>query len=183
MREIIDQIEASLDQPIYYLSLMGALAVPDIAGALESVNGEASGQKYEQWYERYVRPQFPKMVKEKLPSEARSYVHVENPLTGGACYRFRCSMLHQESTQHPRSPYSRILFVEPGASSNTFHYNIMNDALNIDLVLFCCEMVAGAREWLAVAESTEHYKANYEKFVRRYPDGLKPYIVGIPVVP
>jgi hypothetical protein len=42
MRTLIDQIESSLGSGAYYLSLFGALAIPDIAGALSSEDGEAS---------------------------------------------------------------------------------------------------------------------------------------------
>lgn len=182
MRDVISQLERSLDHPLYFLSLFAALAVPDIGGALDSEDGSASGDRYKSWYERWARPQFQKMARERLPVEIREHVELENPLTGDACYRFRCSLLHQGTTQHPKSPYSRIIFVEPGATTNTFHYNILNDALNIDVGLFCREMVAGARDWLTAVEGTERFKVNYGKFARRYPDGLAPYIVGVPVV-
>lgn len=58
----------------------------------------------------------------------------------------------------------------------------MNDALCIDLQVFCREVIAGVRAWLAQVENAEPFKSNYEKFVRRYPDGLKPYIAGVPVI-
>src|SRR5699024_6261516 len=41
------------------------------------------------------------------------------------------------STQHPRGRHSRIIFVEPGQSGIVLHNNIMNDALNIDVHIFC----------------------------------------------
>ena len=182
MRDVVSQLERSLDHPVYFLSLFAALAIPDIGGALDSEDGQASGERYKLWYEHWVRPQFPKILKESLPANVRGHVNVENPLTGEACYRFRCSLLHQGTTQHPKSPYSRIIFVEPGTTTNTFHYNILNDALNIDVGLFCREMVAGARDWLAAVEKTDKFQVNYSKFARRYPDGLAPYIVGVPVV-
>ena len=182
MRDIIDQLERSLDHPEYFLSLFTALAIPDIGGALDSADGVASGERYKEWYERWVRPQFQRTVMSRIPEHARGHVKLENPLTGDACYRFRCSLLHQGTTQHAKSPYSRIIFVEPGATTNTFHYNTLNDALNIDVASFCREIIAGAREWLDGVEGTERYKSNYDKFARRYPNGLAPYIVGVPVV-
>src|SRR5687768_382462 len=141
MRQVVDQLERSLDHPVYFPSLFTALAVPDIAGALDSHDGEANGDRYAAWHERGVRPQFGRMLQDRLLPEMRGRVSVKNPLTADACYRFRCSMLHQGSTQHPMSAYSRIIFVEPGASTNVLHYNTINDALNIDLRLFCREVV------------------------------------------
>lgn len=183
MRLLIDQLEQSLDSGNYYLSLFTALTLPDIAGAMDSENGLATGAKYKAWYEQWVKPRFLDILKESMPEDMRQNLfEMENPLDGEACYLFRCSLLHQGRTVHPKNKYSRILFVEPGATTNTFHYNIMNDALNIDLGSFCKEMILGVRLWLDSVESSELYKKNYENFVKRHEGGLKPFIVGVPVV-
>ncbi len=183
MRTLIEQVERSLQPGLYYLSLFGTLAIPDIAGALDSEDGQANGERYKAWYEEWVRPRFGEKVLEMLPPEARQFVReLENPLTGDACYWFRCSLLHQGSSQHPKSPFSRIIFIEPGVTSNVVHYTITNDALCIDINLFCLEVLLGARMWLDKAEKTERYKSNYDRFARRHPEGLQPYIGGVPVV-
>ena len=183
MRPVLDQIERSLDTRLYYLSLFAGLTVPDIAGALEAADGEATGDRYKAWYERWVRPRFAEGVQRLFASRGITAAPtIENPLTGDACYRFRCSLLHQGSSQHPKSSYSRIMFIEPGATSNVVHYGVMNDVLCIDLLAFCREVLAGARLWLGTVEGTEPYKTNYDRFVRRYDNGLPPYIVGVPVI-
>ena len=185
MRTLIDQIENSLGSGAYYLSLFGALAIPGIAGALSSENGEASGKKYAEWHEEWVRPRFAEAVRASVPEHARQYMqdmNMESPLTGDACYKFRCSLLHQGSSQHPKSPYSRIIFIEPGATTNVIHYSQLNDALCIDLNLFCREVTSGARLWLQAAEKMPLYQKNYERFARRHANGLTPYIGGVPVI-
>ena len=58
----------------------------------------------------------------------------------------------------------------------------MNDALNIDVRIFCNDIIESAKVWLQQFEETELYKKNYGKFMNRYPDGLTPYIVGVPVI-
>lgn len=183
MRTLIGHVEKSLGSGTYYLSLFGALAIPDIAGALASEDGEASGKKYAEWYDAWARPQFVEVAKAAFPEHVRPYVSdIENPLTGEACYRFRCSLLHQGSSQHPKSPYSRIMFIEPGTTTNIVHYGRIGDALCIDLNLFCREVVAGARHWLQTVETIPLYQKNYERFARRHAGGLAPYIVGVPVI-
>lgn len=184
MRTLVDQIEASLGSRLYFLSLQSSLTVPDIAGALSSENGEASPAKFADWFEAWARPRFMDTVLASVPAEHRQHVrHMENPLTGDACYRFRCSLLHQGSAQqHPNNPMPRIIFIEPGATTNVIHYGRLNDALCIDLNLFCREIISGARLWLAQAEQDPNYIRNYERFARRHPEGLRPYIVGVPVV-
>jgi len=164
MRHLLEQIKKGLDNNLYYLSLFAALALPDICGAINSESGEANKDKYVQWFNKYVAGKY------------RGF------LGGEDCYYFRCSLLHQGNSQHPRSNYSRVLFVEPTATTNVFHCNILNDALNIDVRIFCNDIVEGVEEWLKEVEKTELYKRNYSKFMRRYPYGLKPYIVGVPVI-
>ena len=164
MKNLLEQIEKGLDNNLYYLSLFAALSIPDICGAIDSENGEANKDKYVQWFNKYV---------------ARKY---RGFLDGEDCYYFRCSLLHQGSSQHPKSNYSRIFFVEPTATTIVCHRNIFNDALNIDVRIFCSDIIEGAREWLKEVENTDLYKKNYSKFLRRYPEGLAPYIVGVPVI-
>jgi hypothetical protein len=164
MRDLIVQIKEALQNPnLCYISLFASLTIPDICGAMSSDNGEASKQKYIDWYNRYV-------------------ANACHFFTGEDCYNFRCSFLHQGSTQHPKSNYTRIIFVEPSATTNIFHCNILNDALNFDIRIFCSDMIHGAEKWLKEYENTPLYQENYNKFVRRYPDGLKPYIGGLSVI-
>lgn len=75
-----------------------------------------------------------------------------------------------------------MLFVEPGATTNVFHNNILNDALNIDVRLFVRDLLAGAFAWLQQVEGSANYQRNYTLFMQRYPNGLAPYIVGVPVI-
>ena len=168
MNDYLDQVEAGAGvAKLYYLALAGALVVPDMCGALESTDGQASSSKYKTWFDNHVAP---------LHNSGGVPI-----LTGEDCYYFRCSLLHQGRSQHSRSGYSRIIFLEPG-TSNVFHMNILNDALNIDVREFCIEIVSAARLWLEQVRGTEPYETNCVSFVHRYPNGIAPYIIGLPVI-
>jgi hypothetical protein len=56
LQAIISQTRKAMDVGLYYIALMSALAVPDIAGALGAEDGEASGKKYADWYNKWGRP-------------------------------------------------------------------------------------------------------------------------------
>jgi len=170
MRTLIDQARQAADSRAYYLSLFAALALPDICAAMSSPDGQTNRSRYIAWFDEFVAPKYT-VGPDRVPS-----------LTGTNCYYYRCSILHQGSSQHPRSSFSRILFVEPGATTNVFHNNVINDALNLDVRLFCQDVCDGADSWLAAAEHTAEYQANYGHFLQRYPNGLPPYIVGVPVI-
>lgn len=163
MKDLLDQIERALDANLYLLALLGSLVIPDICGAVGSEDGRADRKKYINWFTKYA-------------------ANICPFLSGEDCWRFRCSLLHQGSSQDKWSSYSRVLFVEPTATTNIFHCNVLNDALNIDIRIFCLGMVAAARRWLDEVQGTELFKRNMQKFMQRYPNGLAPYIVGVPVV-
>ncbi len=165
MRNVLNQIQLALeDSRLYYLTLFICLTIPDICGAMSSDNGEATREKYKDWFDKYVANKYSSF------------------LTSDDCYRFRCSLLHQGRSQHPMSNYSRIIFVEPTTTTNVFHCNVLNDALNLDVRIFCRDILTGAEVWLQEYEGTEIYKKNYDKFMKRYPEGLAPYIGGVPVI-
>jgi hypothetical protein len=164
MRDFLNQITKALDMNLYYVALFSSLAIPDICGAIGSASGKATKSKYVNWFDKYVAPRYGGF------------------LTGTDCWWYRCSALHQGSSQHPQSTYKRILFIEPTATTNVFHNNVLNDALNIDVRIFCNNLLSGALMWLQQNENTTLYKQNSSKFMRRYPNGLPPYISGVPVI-
>jgi hypothetical protein len=164
MQDLVQQIRAANAAGLYYVALFSSLALPDICGALESLDGLAKRARYVDWFDRWLAP-----------------IYGGN-LDGDTCYQFRCSILHQGRTQHPRGPYSRIFFVEPGAGSFVLHNNVFNDALNIDVRIFCEDLGASVERWLPTVEHLPHFQANLANFVTRYPNGLAPYVVGPPVI-
>ena len=170
MRILIHQARQAAGSRAYYLSLFAALALPDICAAMSSPDGQTNRGRYIARFDEFVSPKYA-VGPDRSPS-----------LTGTDCYYYRCSILHQGSSQHPKSSFSRILFVEPGVTTNVFHNNVLNDALNLDVRLFCNDVCDGADAWLTEAEQTAVYQANYGRFLQRYPEGLPPYIVGVPVI-
>lgn len=164
MQDLLQQTRRASSYQLYHLALNSALALPDICGALESADGQASGPKYVAWFDDNVAPSY------------------GGTLDGDTCYRFRCSMLHQGRTQHPKAKYARVVFVEPGATHDVLHNNVVNDALNIDVSLFCEDVVNAVELWLPSALAQPQVITNMAAFVRRYPEGLPPYVVGVPVI-
>lgn len=164
MTDVLEQIQRVSDQGLYYVALFAALAIPDHCGALESVDGQANRGRYVAWFDSHVGPRY---------RGARS---------GDDANRYRCSMLHQGTSQHSRSPCSRILFIEPGATSNVSHTCVLNDTLNIDVRIFVRDLAQAAVHWPPTVESSPEYQVNRARFVTRYAPGLAPYILGVLVI-
>jgi hypothetical protein len=94
-------------------------------------------------------------------------------------------MLHQGRAIHAGLGYDRVLFLEPrfaAARGWTFHNNVLNGALNLDLATFCKDVTDGARDWLRTVQGSTNYLKNFDRSFRRFPNGLPPFIVGAPVV-
>lgn len=170
MQALIDQARQAANSHAYYLSLFAALALPDICAAMESADGQASKAKYVAWFDKYVAHKYT-VGPDRIPS-----------LSGEDCYYYRCAMIHQGRAQHGRSSYSRIMFIEPGVGGIVMHNNVMNDALNIDVRHFCTDICDSAEQWLVNVKDSPQYQQNFALSLQRYPNGLAPYIVGLPVI-
>ncbi len=147
---------------------MAALAVPEICGALESPGGEADGKKYAAWFDAHVSPRY----------SVRGTVM----LHGWDVYRFRCRVLHQPTHAIPSTGLSRIVFIEPGMTGVVPHNHKVFDMLNIDVRIFIEDVVEAGLLWLERAQHTAAFAGNMERFARRYPDGLPPYIAGSAII-
>lgn len=171
MRTLISQTRKAVKSELYYLALMSALAIPDIAGALGAENGRSTRDRFAAWYEKWVHPRL---------AESRGR---ENPLSGQSCYSFRCSLLHQGRSQRQNDQYSNIMFIEPGHPNYGLHYCLVSgNALLIQLDEFVEEVLRGCELWLESMEGTEPFEENYGLFAKRRPQGLAPYVVGVPVI-
>ncbi|SEI89252.1 hypothetical protein SAMN04488127_0723 [Bhargavaea ginsengi] len=160
MENMLNEIEKGLEAGVYHLALGMTLCIPDICAALQSNNGETKKNKYVNWYDQYVG--------DKVRMSAND------------CYYFRCAFLHQGRTEHKDSQYRKIIFIEP-TSILTLHNNVLNDVLNIDIQIFCRVIIDAARNWYEEQKDTKNYKSNFEHSFKRHPEGMAPYIVGVPV--
>jgi hypothetical protein len=142
---ILKEINLAVENDLYYVALFTALTLPDICGALDSNDGEASRDNYIAWFDKYV--------------------HIGEYFNGLECYSFRCSMLHQGRVQHPRRfRYKKVLFLDP-ARFNAIHDIVVDRVLYIDIFVITCAMTKSAREWYEQVKETPRFLTNYSKFV------------------
>lgn len=182
--EILEQqIESALNGQSYFLALFAALALPDIAAAIASSDGQAKRDRYIEWYEKWVRPRFLENIKLELQLPEDVTVQLpQNPFSGSDCYYYRCAMLHQGRSEHDKLSVGRVIFLEPDATRLVLHYNSHGDALSIDLPSFCREIVQGARLWRQADAASPNFIRNMQSTIQRYPSGLLPYLKGAPII-
>jgi hypothetical protein len=163
MEMILQEIDRATQAGLHYLAVAMALTIPDICAALESPDGQTSGPKYRAWYNANLAPQYPN-------------------ISDADCWSLRCGVLHQGRYGHPNMQYGRILLTVPNAQRNVFHNNIINDALNLDAVIFCRDVITSARRWFANHRNDAAVRANLPNLVQFRPQGIAPYMVGIPLI-
>jgi hypothetical protein len=83
---------------------------------------------------------------------------------------------------HPNLQFSRVFFTLPVPNNIVLHNNVINDALNLDAVTFCRDMIDAVTAWFAANASSPNVVANFPRLMRHYPNGLAPYVIGIPVI-
>jgi hypothetical protein len=155
VEDLLDQIDAALAASLYYVALMGALALPDIAGALGSGKGKATDNSYIRWFDT------------NLPSYAGHF-------PGKQVYRLRSSLLHQGSA-HPHGPGgTRVLIME----RQVVHLVTMKFDNQTAFVLHAPTLVGditvAARAWLPSVQGTEPYETNAAKFHHALSAGPRP---------
>lgn len=163
MDAIFEEIRRALDARLYYLALVGTLALPDICAALESTDGQTTGPKYKAWCDQWLSARYPDITADDL-------------------WFMRCGVVHQGRAGHPKSQFARVVFTVPSADHSVWHNNVVNDALNLDIEIFCYDVIEAACQWYDTKQNDPHVLANLPRLMRYYPNGLAPYLQGMPVV-
>lgn len=163
MDTILREIELALDAHLYYLAVALTLTLPDICSALESSDGETSSPQYRAWFTTNLASVYPRM-------------------TDNDCWKLRCGVLHQGRCGHPQMQYDRIIFTLPNPSRALVHNTVLGRALNLDAVTFCHEVMQAVHNWLAAKTNDPNTSRNLPNLVHFRPNGIPPYIVGLPVI-
>ena len=163
MEMILQEIERALNAHLFNLAIVLSLMLPDICAGLESDDGRTSPDRYREWYNKNL---------------ANKYQF----LTAEDCYSLRCGVVHQGRFGHGGNSFARVIWTIPNERRITLHMNIMNDALNLDAVSFCRDVVDAARTWFKAAQGAPAVQTNLQRLVTFHPAGLAPYIVGLPVI-
>lgn len=142
MNHLLLAVESSLQAGNHYAALAVALALPDICGWVADPNSTSSA-RYISWFERYLQGRYTQPATPLMPE------HIF--LTGPDCYALRCAYLHEgreEITgQRVRQAIESFLFVVP-PNGLIVHRNQVNNSLQLQVDIFCREVVEGVTQFL-----------------------------------
>lgn len=173
---ILEDMRRAIDAGFHYLALSVALSVPDICSSAELKREpgdkiwKGTQTRYVNWCEEYLMPQF-------------------QTLTAVDVWALRGGVIHNGKLHgHPAAQYDRIVFMLP-AGRNLYHECVSRDnggipgsALQLDLELFCRQMIIAAHSWLQKRGSEPVVAENLANLVRLRPQGIAPHFVGMPVI-
>lgn len=170
MEAIFEEIRRALQAGCYYVALVTTLSLPDVCAALESGDGETTSKKYQAWCLKWVKG---------LPA-----------LTTKDLYALRCGVMHQGRVGHPNMQYDRIIFGLPNAERIVMHNVGMKNfiapggdrILTLDTITFCNDIIAAAQQWYMAQRDSRNVQTHLPKLVQYRPQGLQPYMEGVPVI-
>lgn len=163
METLTNEIKNCLLKQLWYAALVLTLTLPDVCAALESPDGRSTPDRYKAWYDTWLKRKYENVSADDL-------------------YFLRCGVAHQAKLEHPAMQYQRIFFTLRSKTGFFAHNNVFNDCLNLDLVLFCKDVVDSVEEWRAQTRDNENVGKNLRRFVRYYPNGFENFIRGLPVI-
>jgi hypothetical protein len=165
LEAILQEIEKTVDAGLYYAAITVTLAIPEICARMEQEDRTQgrSLELYSVWFDTHLGNKYPR-------------------LTGNDCYYLRCGVAHHAAFSHRQFGYTRVVFSLPESNGNIFHNNIMGDALNLDAVIFCSDMIEAARAWLVQKADDTTVQRHLADLVTVRYDGMAPYFKGVPVI-
>lgn len=179
MESILEEIERALSAGFYHSALMIALSMPDVCASLEAENGRGGPNRYRAWYQRYLAEHYPFM-------------------NADDCYSLRNGVVHQANLNQPRTKdgkrakrFDRIIFQVPTRGGLMMHNNIFSRSapntpsitvLQLNLQRFCQDVIGAVRRWLDDRRNDLQVQANMFDLVTFRPQGLPPWIVGVPLI-
>ena len=184
MDRLLEELEAAVEASLHIVSIMSALTIPDICGALEHSDSRANRSRYMAWYREWMEDKYTwhknhPTVRDVIAGRISMAIipgvrRGDSIVTFQAeeCYRFRCALLHQGKALHQYSKYSRYVYVKssPTHSSVVFHNTIVVDngkyTLLLDIPRFCSDMVSSCRAWLNAKKKNRVVQENLREMIQ-----------------
>lgn len=160
--QLLNQIVAAAEGGLHLLAISMAVALPDICVSLASQDGRSNGERYKQW------------CTDNLADGKFNFV------TGEDLWSMRCGVLHNGRFGDLKHNVARVVFTLPGGM--TFTNCRANDAYLYSVVEFCRNFCGAAFRWYEINKDEPTVIANAARMMQYYPEGLSPYVGGMPVI-
>lgn len=158
----------ALETKNWYAALSISFTLPDICSKTENPN-KSTSVRYPDWFGKYVSKYY-----SFSDVDSTSYTY----LNGNDAYALRCSFLHQGETNIENQKARRVLndyvFVAPVGQS-LIHNNKVNDTLQLQVDIFCKDIIKGVEEWLGEVKNNTKIKETSKNIIEiktEFPFGI-----------
>ncbi len=164
MEELIKELKIALNNKLYVTSINTCLLIPDICSALQSSNGRTNGKKYSNWFNTFVSDKY------------------KDTLKGTDVYKLRCASVHQGKYNEDYQDFEKIIFQPTSSNNIVIHRGLLNNCLVLNIETFVNDLIESYYIWLELMLENPFYAENIKKSFCFHPLGVRPYIVGIPII-
>lgn len=160
---LLNEICTACNNGLCQLALTMTFALPDICVSLSSQDGRSTGARYVEWCQNNLDDRF-------------SFV------TGEDLYSMRCGVLHNGRLGELKHSVARVLFTLPSTNGGVYENNLIEDAYFYGAVELCRNFADVVRAWYYKNANDPIVKANLPRMMQYHPNGIPPYVVGVPVL-
>jgi|SRR5579859_6021573 len=162
LSHLLDEINRAATGGFPFLAIAMAVALPDICVSLASQDGRTDGARYKEWCKNNLGEEFSFATPDDL-------------------YSMRCGVLHNGRFGGLKHNLARLVFVPPNALGQ-FTNCRARDAYLWSVQTFCLSFTTAVAVWFEKHKSDAMVQANVPRLMQWHPNGLKPYVVGSPVL-
>ncbi len=164
MKALTDEIMNCLAKGLWHAALILTLTMPDVCAALESADGFSNPNRYKIWYDRWLKAKYDNVG-----------------VTSDDIYYLRCGLAHQGRLGHRGLKFKRIFFTLRSRDGFFAHCNIFDGALNLDLLMFCNDMIDAVNAWFADGQKNKSVKKNLGQLIQYRQHGFTQIIPGVDI--
>ncbi|MBC2858837.1 hypothetical protein [Stappia sp. 28M-7] len=168
LERIVRDIQQAIKVKLYYPALLVALTIPDICMGLTLNKSDfVKKNHYIEFINRYTTEQ-------------------SLGLDGTSCYQLRGGLVHRADLRgHAYFDNTHVIFTVPESRGHIHALTLVVEdkrAAMFDLELFCQAMIGAARKWYEDHKNDPMVVENLKNLIRWCPEGLPPFVGGLPVV-
>ncbi|EFH8488881.1 hypothetical protein PR278_003971 [Escherichia coli] len=155
MERFIKSIESSIESENWLAALFMALAMPDICRSVErpKIGKGETGKWYKDWVSRYLENKYTSGTHEQCRFYADDF------------WLYRCSCLHAGQDPENRKRMMQFNFTPPPRTNCQVHLNHLNGKLQLQIDVFCRDMIEAVNQWRTEVENTPEIKARMDSLI------------------
>jgi hypothetical protein len=157
LETLVAEIMECLKGRQWYAGLVLTLMLPDVCAALEAPNGKSNSDRYKAWFDTWLQRKLPLLSADDL-------------------YFLRCGVSHEAKFKHDKMKYKQVFFTLRLKNGFWTHMNEHQDALNLDLCIFCQDVIDSVEVWYEQNKDNRTVKKNLRHLVQFYPLGMLDFL-------